>query len=87
MTNHIQLDYRDKKAFTKLDQDFKFSDDGTIAMVSGLMKVTIVRLADDDGSRFQLTIEFPGSELFAIFLSRQRTLEQLGIAGDDGTPV
>jgi hypothetical protein len=70
MTNFDPLDTR---ALHALDPDFTINDE--VATITGSMKVRITR-ADEP---LQLMIEFPNGEEFGIWLSRAKTLEQLGI--------
>jgi hypothetical protein len=75
---HMQLDDRDKAALRALD-DFVISVDGEIASIKGEMKVEVVRLADDDGARFLLTIRFPSGEALDVRIARAQLLQPLGI--------
>jgi len=74
MTDRIQFDFLDKAALRKLDNDFTIDTSGEIATITG--DIEIVRVG---GDRFQFTVTFPGGEEFLILLSRDRTLEQLGV--------
>ena len=47
------------------------------------MEVVIVRLADDDGDRFWLTITLPGGEELDVRIQRAQLLEQLDIEADE----
>jgi hypothetical protein len=82
MTDRVRLDLQDKAALRALDSDFVIAADGEVATIAGDMKVEIIRVADE---RYQLAINFPGGEEFIILLSRDRTLEQLGVH-DESVP-
>jgi hypothetical protein len=74
----MQFDTQDQAALRALD-DFTISADGETATVAGKMEVVVVRPADDDGSRFWLTIKFPGGETLDVRIARTQLLQQLGI--------
>ena len=68
-----KFDPLDARALHALDPDFTISDE--TATITGSMKVEITRHDD----QLKITIEFPGGEQFSIWLSRAKTLEQLGV--------
>ena len=74
MTDRIQFDSQDRAALRALDNDFMIDPSEEVATSVG--DIEIVRVA---GDRFQFTVTFPGGEEFLILLSRDRTLEQLGV--------
>ena len=71
-----QLDSLDQAALRALDSDFTIDASGEVATIAGNIEIEIVRVG---GDRFQFTVTFPGGEEFLILLSRDRTLEQLGV--------
>jgi hypothetical protein len=81
MTDRIRFDLQDKAALRALDSDCAIDASGEVATITGSVKIEIVRVGDE---RYQLAIDFPGKE-FVILLSRDRTLEQLGIC-DESVP-
>jgi hypothetical protein len=70
------LDDQDKAALRALE-DFTISADGETAMVGGEMEVVVTRPVDDDGTRFLLTIRFPGGQTLDVRIARVQLLEQL----------
>ena len=70
-----KFDRQDERALHALDPDFAISDSSEVATISGAMKIEITRIDE----RLRLLIEFPGGEEFGIWLSRAKTLEQLGV--------
>jgi hypothetical protein len=75
----MKFDDQDKAALRKLDNDFTITPDGEGATIAGEMEICVVRLADDDGNRFLLTLTFPNGEELEVRMSRAQLLEQLDI--------
>src|SRR5258708_4600667 len=56
MARCMRFDTQDRAVLAALDNDFKISIDGETATVTGEMKLTVVRLADDGADRLWLTL-------------------------------
>jgi hypothetical protein len=74
------LDDRDRAALRALD-DFTISAEGESATIAGEMEIMVARPVDDDGTRFLLTIRFPGGGTLDVRIARAQLLEQLGTLG------
>jgi hypothetical protein len=74
------LDDRDRAALRALE-DFAISSDGETATVAGEMEITVTRPVDDDGTRFLLTIRFPGGGTLDVRIARAQLLAQLDVEG------
>jgi hypothetical protein len=79
----IQFDHTDQRVLDALDHDFEISDGNEVATVGGGMAVEATRLAEADGTRYQLQITFPGGFLLQVTIARIQLLEQLNIEVDD----
>ena len=84
MAQRLQFDVQDQAALRALDDTFTLDAAGEVATVTGEMEVEVIRLADDDGARFKLTIRFPNGEELEVRIARQQLLQELEIAADEG---
>ena len=83
MAQRLQFDAQDQAALRALDSDFTIDAAGEVATVTGEMEVEFIRLADDGGNRFRLTITFPNREELEVRIARAQLLQQLDIEADE----
>jgi hypothetical protein len=79
MEMQMKFNAQDEAMLHALDDDFKISDNETAA-VTGEMRVTVTRPADD---RLWLRLTFPGGEVLDIRMARAQLLEELNIKTND----
>lgn len=79
MTRSVRFTTEDTAALRKLDADAAIDDSNEVAVISGDMKLKVVRLAHDSGDQFRLTLTFPGAEELEIRIARVQLLRELGV--------